>query len=77
MAKAHTSASLPVESDSIQAELKAAFARIADVPAGRTLFDEITSEQWLEEISGNIAAGSVANDDRELDNADAEIKAIA
>ncbi|WP_370045440.1 MULTISPECIES: hypothetical protein [Salipiger] len=77
MAKQHTSASLPVESDSMQAEFQAAFARMAVVPAGRTLIDEISEELWLEEVTANIAAGSAAHCADELDDADAPVKEIA
>ncbi|MBY5974040.1 hypothetical protein KUV28_16890 [Ferrimonas balearica] len=77
MAKEHTT-SLPVMSDSTQAELMAALARVADVPAGRTLIDEMSDALWAEEdFDYQIEAGSVEHVDRDLDMADAEFKQIA
>jgi len=69
-------AALPVESNTIHAELQAAFARIAEVPAGRTLVDEISSKEWFEGVQGCIEAGSFEHED-DLHDADAEVKKIA
>lgn len=77
MANTQNSAALPVGSDSIQTILEAAFARIAEVPAGRTLFDEMASELWLNDIAENPAVGSTEHEDEELDNCDTEVKQIA
>lgn len=77
MTNANISASMPVESESLQAELQAAFARIAGVPAGRTLIDDLSTQQWLEDVNHNVAVGSTEHSDEELDAADDEVREIA
>lgn len=72
MANNDKGASLPVESPSIQAELQAAFVRIADVPAGSTLVDQIDSDLWNNGVLGSIEAGNPSTDSDELDSVDAE-----
>lgn len=71
------SATLPVESTTIQAELKSAFARIDSVPAGKTLVDQISKDLWGSGVEDNIAAGSDDNSSDELDYADQEVQDIA
>ncbi len=70
-------ATLPVESSSIQAELQAAFARIASVPAGRTLVDSISSELWNDGDMNGIEAGGTTSDPDELDSSDSQVQRIA
>lgn len=77
MADNNMSAKLPVESPSIQAELQAAFARIASVPAGRTLVDSVSSELWGDGDLFGIEAGCLANNPDELDASDEVEKRIA
>lgn len=70
MADETKTASLPVMNDSIQAELQAAFARIQNIPASRTLIDSVDSDLWMAGIIGSIEAGCADNDDEALDNCD-------
>jgi len=55
-------------------ELHAAFARIASVPADRTLLDEIDSEHWNDSVDGSIEVGAMTHEDHDLDMADAPVK---
>lgn len=77
MAEHVQGAALPVESATLDAELKAALERIAMVPVGRTLVDDVDSELWHSGVDGNIEAGSAELGSDELDDADAPAQQIA
>lgn len=77
MSDINKGASLPVESSSIKAELQAAFARIAEIPARETLVDVISSELWMSGVQGCIEAGDTSHDGHDLDLVDQEVKEIA
>ena len=71
-----------MESSDVKATLLAAIARIESVPAGKTLIDEISDEDWLDKsvAEWNIEAGSDcdgAGSSEELDNVDKEVVQVA
>lgn len=70
----------PVVSPDLQASFLAAFARIEAVPAGKTLIDEISEEDWhdasVAEWNICVSSMSVADAD-EADGFDAPVVAVA
>lgn len=71
MADEHNTVTLPVESTDNQTELMAAFARISEVPAARTLLDSISSEDWRAGPGDEpMEAGTCSGDPDEMDDCD-------
>lgn len=72
-------ATLPVaSSNTVDAELQAALARVAAVPSGATMLDAISSEDWAAGVGDEaIESGSAASSADELDGVDAHEKFIA
>lgn len=77
MADETMTASLPVMSETLQAELHAAIARIQQVAAKRTLIDMVDSNLWASGVDGSIEAGSDQSDDYALDSCDEPQRLIA
>lgn len=67
-----------MESSDVKATVLAAIARIESVPAGTTLIDEISDQDWLDDTVADwkIEAGN-ANNSEELDFVDKEIVRVA
>ncbi|SDF77260.1 hypothetical protein SAMN04488117_10786 [Celeribacter baekdonensis] len=68
-----------MESSDAKASILAAIARIESVPAGKTLIDEISDEDWCDKsvAEWNFSAGSEIETADELDECDKEIMHVA
>lgn len=71
-----------MESQDVKATLLAAIARIESIPAGKTLIDNISDQEWMDDSVGcwNICAGSQPiheQSDDELDDSDKQVVYVA